>query len=100
MAPFWHHSFMAERPTPPRTLHAVDREAFRLRLQWIRECSGLSKKDFGESIGLPKGNYGQVEAGNRMLTVDQIYNVYMVYGVPMEYLMMGREENLPPKFRP
>lgn len=91
---------MTQGTPPPRKLHTVDREAFRYRIQYVREKSGLSKKDFGESIGMPKGNYGQVEAGNRLLTVDQMYNLYMVYGIPMEYLLVGRETDLPEKFRP
>lgn len=90
---------MAQTPTTPRSPHTIDRDAFRKRLQWVRERSGMSKKDFGESIGMPKGNYGQVEAGNRMLTVDQMYNLYVVHGVPLEYLLMGRETELPERFR-
>jgi len=82
---------MTQTTPPPRQIHTVDRDAFRLRLQYTREASGLSKAAFGESIGLSKSNYGQVEAGNRLLTVDQIYNLFMIHGVPMEYLVAGRE---------
>ena len=99
---FWligEHGGMTERTSPPRRLKQVDREAFRLRLSYIREKTGLSAKDFAESIGISKSNYSQVESGNRMLTVDQIYNVFVVYGVPMEYLLAGQETNLPDKFR-
>ncbi|MFY0633653.1 MAG: helix-turn-helix transcriptional regulator [Vannielia sp.] len=90
---------MAQAPNTPRSPQTIDREAFRKRLQWVRERSGLSKTDFAESIGMPKGNYGQVESGNRMLTVDQMYTVYVVHGVPLEYLVMGRETDLPDRFR-
>ena len=90
---------MTGRADRPRKLQAIDREAFRDRLQYIREKSGLSKKDFGESIGLSKSNYGQAEAGKRMLTVDQIFAIFVVYGVPIEYLLIGREVDLPERFR-
>ncbi|MDE4303590.1 helix-turn-helix transcriptional regulator [Phaeobacter gallaeciensis] len=93
------HGSMTERASPPRKLQQVDREAFQARIIYIREKSGLSKKDFAESIGVSKSNYSQVESGNRMLTVDQLYNVFVIYGVPMEYLLAGQESNLPDKFR-
>ncbi|WP_416588841.1 MULTISPECIES: helix-turn-helix domain-containing protein [unclassified Phaeobacter] len=90
---------MSDHTNPPRKLQQVDRDAFRLRLNYIRERTGLSGKDFAESIGISKSNYSQVEKGNRMLTVDQIYNIFVIYGVPMEYLIAGQETNLPEKFR-
>jgi DNA-binding transcriptional regulator YiaG len=90
---------MTERTSPPRKLQQIDRDAFRLRIAYIREKTELSKKDFAESIGISKSNYSQVESGNRMLTVDQIYNVFVIYGIPMEYLIAGQETNLPDRFR-
>lgn len=96
---FQQNGGMTERASPPRRLQQVDRDAVRARLTYIREKTGLSKKDFAESIGISKSNYSQVESGNRMLTVDQIYNVFVIYGVPMEYLIAGQESNLPEKFR-
>ena len=94
-----HHFCMTDPATPPRQILSVDREAFRDRLVYIRKKTGMSAQDFGASIGLPKGNYSQVEKGKRLLTVDQIYNVYVRYGVPMEYLIAGQETNLPARFR-
>jgi len=59
----------------------------------------MTKVAFADSIGITKSNYGQVEKGNRKLSVDQIYNIFIVYGVPMEYVLAGQEANLPEKFR-
>ncbi|MGC0225173.1 helix-turn-helix domain-containing protein [Pseudooceanicola nitratireducens] len=83
----------------PRQNHTVDRDAFAQRLVYVREKLGLSKTEFATSLGLSKSNYGQVEAGNRMLTVDQIYKCFIVHGVPMEYLLAGQEARLPDHLR-
>jgi len=77
----------------------VDRAAFQRRITFVRERTGLAKQAFAASIGVSKSNYTQVEMGNRMLTVDQIFRVFVVYGVPMEYLLAGQETNLPERFR-
>jgi len=90
---------MTTGTTPPRSNDIVDREAFTRRLIYIREKLGMSKKDFGESLGVTKSNYSQVEKGERMLTVDQLYRLFIVYGVPMEYLLVGQETRLPELFR-
>lgn len=94
-----HTPGMTQCPMLPRKKLEIDREAFRRRITFVRERLGLSKTDFAESIGLSKSNYGQIEKGNRMLTVDQVYAVWVVHGVPMEYLMAGREAELPERFR-
>jgi len=77
----------------------VDHDAVRQRVTFIRERLGMTKVAFADSIGITKSNYGQVEKGNRKLSVDQIYNIFIVYGVPMEYVLAGQEANLPEKFR-
>ncbi len=77
----------------------VDRTAVIHRLQHIRQCLELNKTTFAVSIGISKSNYSQIESGARMLTVDQIYTIFMTYGVPMDYLVAGRAENLPGRFR-
>ena len=59
----------------------------------------MSKSDFADSIGVTKSNFRQVELGNRMLTVDQIYNLFVIHGVPMEYVLAGKEIDLPERYR-
>lgn len=94
-----HAPGMTAGTKPPRDHSAVDRTAFARRLTYVRETLGLSKKDFAESIGITKSNYSQVEKSERMLTVDQLYRLFMVHGVPMEYLLVGQETRLPEIFR-
>lgn len=77
----------------------IDRQNFGARVAAIRERSGLTKKDFAASIGVAQGNYIQVERGERLLTIDQIYTAYLKYGIPMEYFLLGLEANLPERFR-
>ncbi|WP_010137563.1 helix-turn-helix domain-containing protein [Oceanicola sp. S124] len=90
---------MAVEPKIPRENQSVDREAFARRVTFVREKLGLTKKDFADSIGITKSNYSQVEQGNRMLTVDQLYRCFLVHGVPMEYLLVGQEARLPQIFK-
>jgi hypothetical protein len=85
-----------DSPHPPQ----IDREAFRARVAWVQCRSGLNKVEFAASIGLSKSNYRQVELGSRLLTVGQIYTLYMTHGVPMEYLLTGQQSGLPDKFKP
>jgi len=84
---------------PPRPTQAIDREAFRQRVSWVQEKSEMTKAAFAESIGITKSNYRQVELGKRLLTVEQIYNAFVVHGIPMEYLLTGRQTDLPAKYR-
>lgn len=76
----------------------VDRDKFLERLIFIRERLEMSKSEFAASIGITKSNYTQVEKGKRMLTVDQVYNLFIVHGVPMEYILAGRTTDLPKRF--
>lgn len=94
-----HHRAMTYEPQIPRENQSVDRVAFARRVTFVREKLGLSKKDFADSIGITKSNYSQVEQGNRMLTVDQIYRCFLVHNVPMEYLLVGQEARLPDAFK-
>lgn len=90
---------MGAQPHKPIRPIRFDRTDFVKRLVFIRERLGLTKSAFAESVGITKSNYTQVEAGRRMLTVDQMYALFMVHGVPIEYLMCGQELNLPDKFK-
>lgn len=94
-----HYEAMTTKTPPPRKFQQIDRDAFRQRIIYVREKIGFSKTDFAASIGISKSNYSQVESGKRMLTVDQIYNAFVVHGVPMEYLIAGQEANLPERLR-
>jgi len=77
----------------------VDRIGATRRLQRVQEKSGLNKVDFAASIGIAKSNYRMIEVGDRFLTVDQLYRLYMRYGVPIEYILLGLERDLPDRFR-
>jgi len=76
-----------------------DRDAALYRLQRVQEKSGLTKSDFAASLGIAKSDYRMVEVGDRFLTVDQLYRLYMRHGVPMEYIVLGHEKDLPERFR-
>lgn len=93
------NSRMAQITSPPRRMPTVERSIVAQRLLFIRERLGVNKTQMAESIGMSKSNYGQVEAGNRMLTVDQMYCLFVIHGVPMEYTIAGLETNLPVQFR-
>lgn len=86
---------MEKPPQIPRERHNVDRQALGRRLAYIRGKLGMNGPEFADTIGLTKSNLSQVEKGNRLLTVDQIYRCFIVHGVPMEYLLVGQEARLP-----
>lgn len=81
------------------TAPTFDRDAATYRVQRIQEKSGLNKVQFAESLGIAKSNYRMIETGDRFFTVDQLYRLYIRYGVPMEYVLIGIEKDLPEKFR-
>lgn len=90
---------MIEENEFPKTTAQVDFDAVTERLIYIRKRLGYNKTDFAKSIGITKSNYGQIENRKRKLSVDQIYRIFVVHSVPMEYLLAGQVTNLPEKLR-
>lgn len=58
-----------------------------LQLKRLRNLKGLSQEDIAESLGIKKSRYGTWERGERMMSLEQAYNVTEVLGCTLEELV-------------
>ncbi len=62
------------------------RQQFGLRLQALRREQGLTQEELAERSGLHRTYVGQVERGQRNVSLDAIYSLAIGLGVPVRRL--------------
>ncbi len=60
-----------------------------LRIRSEREKLGLSREKFAEIIGLSSFYIGQLERGDRKMSVDTLANISIYLNVSVDYLLYG-----------
>ena len=60
-----------------------------LRIRLEREKLGLSREKFAEIIGLSSFYIGQLERGDRKMSVDTLVNISDALNVSVDYLLYG-----------
>ena len=60
-----------------------------LRIRLEREKLGLSREKFAELIGLSSFYIGQLERGDRRMSVDTLVNISETLNVSVDYLLYG-----------
>lgn len=58
-----------------------------LQLKRLRNIKGLSQEDMAESLGIKKSRYGTWERGERMMSLEQAYNVTEILGCTLDELV-------------
>lgn len=65
------------------------REAFGARVRTIRKQSGISLRQFAQTIGIDKNSLLDIELGRTAPTLDTIEKISCGLGVPMSALLEG-----------
>ncbi|MBU5428217.1 helix-turn-helix domain-containing protein [Tissierella pigra] len=60
-----------------------------LRIRLEREKLGLSREKFAELVGLSSFYIGQLERGDRKMSVDTLVNISSVLNISVDYLLYG-----------
>lgn len=61
----------------------------RLRLQ--RKKMGLTQEQAAELLGISSTYYGEIERGNRKLSIQRVLTVYEKMGLEPTYLLTGQQ---------
>ena len=68
------------------------KQAIGQRVEEIRSDLGMSKKNFGEMIGVSGQYIGAVEKGKSGFSVDMIMNICEQTGLSADYLLFGIDD--------
>ena len=67
------------------------------RLRSIRESMRMTREEFSEKIDITDSFLGQIERGERALSVKTLKKVVKYTGVSADYLLFGKNSNnMPP----
>lgn len=67
-------------------MYIMIQEDFGLAIRKIRKEMGLSQEKFALSIGMDRTYYASVEAGNRNISLQNIYKISEGFGIPVSSL--------------
>ena len=63
------------------------------RLRGIRESMKMNREDFSEKIDITDSFLGQIERGERALSVKTLRKVVKYTGISADYLLFGKNTN-------
>ncbi len=63
------------------------------RLRGIRESMKMNREEFSEKIDITDSFLGQIERGERALSVKTLRKVVRYTGISADYLLFGKESN-------
>ena len=63
------------------------------RLRGIRESMKMNREEFSEKIDITDSFLGQIERGERALSVKTLRKVVRYTGISADYLLFGKETN-------
>lgn len=66
-----------------------DKNERHIRMREIRLSSGLTQKQFAESLGMSREGYQKVERGENNLSLDVLERMKSIYGISSDYLLYG-----------
>lgn len=61
------------------------------RIRFERELLGISREKFAEFIGLSPVFIGQIERGERKMSMDTLINISLCLHTSIDYLIFGKE---------
>ena len=73
------------------------KELFGQRLRALRNQSGETQTQLGESLSITKGRISEMENGNSMATLDKVALICEHYNVSADYLLGLTDEPKPYK---
>lgn len=72
-----------------KTQNLLNHKDIGLRIRTEREKLGLSREKFAEIIGLSSFYIGQIERGDRKMSIDTLANISDSLNVSADYLLYG-----------
>jgi transcriptional regulator with XRE-family HTH domain len=57
------------------------------RVRAARKAAGLSQTEMGERLGMSRAGYGHLESGTNLMTVEDLFRIAAVLGLPVEHLL-------------
>ena len=63
------------------------------RLRGVRESMKMNREEFSEKIDITDSFLGQIERGERALSVKTLRKVVRYTGISADYLLFGKETN-------
>ncbi len=67
------------------------------RILKLRKEAGLSQEAFAEKLGVSRQSVSKWESGNVMPDLDKVVAMCELFGVSTDYLLTGKEADLPPE---
>ena len=61
------------------------------RLRQRRKKMGLTQEKAAEMLGMSATYYGEIERGNRVISIPRVVAVYEKMGLPPTYLLTGQQ---------
>ncbi len=68
----------------------IDNKAIGKRMRQERERLGLSREEFAEMIGLSNYYVGQLERGERQMSLPTLVNIADCLHISLDYLILGK----------
>lgn len=65
------------------------------RLRWHRELTGLSQKDYAQTINAKRAVYSMWESGSARVSIDAAIIIEDRHGLTLDFLYLGRDATLP-----
>lgn len=72
----------------------IDKNAFTARLKFLRERNGWSQRETSLALGFTATSYRDIELNIKKVSIDDLVALAELFGVPEEWLLHGRQENL------
>ncbi|CAM1341804.1 XRE family transcriptional regulator [Tenacibaculum aestuarii] len=66
-----------------------------LKLKELRKEKNLSQKELSSLIKIDSSQYGKIERGVLKPTLEQLIEISSIFGVSIDYLLLGKEQNKP-----
>jgi transcriptional regulator with XRE-family HTH domain len=84
---------------PPPSGSEIHPTRVAMRLQALREATGLGPSEFADSVNIDRSSYTKIEKGDKPLHQYMAYDIAVIYDVTMEYLYRGStsDRDLPDK---
>lgn len=72
-----------------KTEKSLNNKKIGSRIRFEREKLGLSREKFAEVIGLSPFYIGQIERGDRKMSIDTLANIATLLNVSIDYILYG-----------
>lgn len=77
----------------------IDPKLVGRRLEAVREALEMNQLSFSGIIGVDPSSYTKIKKGQKPLSPDMAYRLFLGTNIPMHFIYMGNLQDLPEKYR-